>query len=128
MPAPTNFHAKCSAPFVVLATPPSLFWGYETLRGALQGHGELQDDLVFVEFKHGATVYFGAQAKSEDVARRFFDLAKTVKGIRPQLTCLDAVSRIADRYAPPPGMRLVLVNLTTGELIRLDTGEMLAPE
>ena len=34
--------------------------------------------------------------------------------------CLDALSRITDRYAPPPGIRVVPINLATGELVPLD--------
>jgi hypothetical protein len=45
---------------------------------------------------------------------------KSIKGMKPALRCLDVASLVSDRYAPPPGIRVVGINLTTGELVPFD--------
>jgi hypothetical protein len=116
--SPAGFYAKCPAPFVILATPPSWGTDYEITRQALTGHGELQDDLAFVEFQRQKQIYFGAQAKSEEVARKVMELVSE-RGIKPQLACLDALAKVPDRYEPPRKIRIWFFNLQTGENLYL---------
>lgn len=121
MAPPKVFSSSCATPFVLLATPPSPGQAYATTRDGLRGNGDLQDVVTFVEVVIEGKVYFGVQVKTEAEARAFISLVeRSVKGMKPQLTCLDVLSQIPDRYSPPPGMRIVGINLTTGELVPFD--------
>jgi hypothetical protein len=121
LPAPVAYTPACAAPFVLLATPPKAGQSYALTREGLRGNGALQDVVTFVEFVREGRAYFGAQAKTEADARALMAaVEKGVKGMKPQLACLDALSHIPDRYAPPPGARVVPINLATGELVPLD--------
>jgi hypothetical protein len=105
----------------LLASPPKPGQAYATTREALRGHAELQDIVTFVEFVVERKTYFGVQTRTEADARLFMDIVeKSVKGMKPQLLCLDVLSLIPDRYAPPEGLRIVGINLTTGELVPFD--------
>lgn len=124
MPAPSFFHAECKTPFVLFATSPPLMWDKIPEAVRLTRLGDLQDDLTFVEFMRQGTYYYGAQAKTEESAKKLIDAAKAQHvHLRPALQCLDATGRIPDRYAPPAGARIVVLNLTTGERLNLNSGE-----
>lgn len=121
LPAPRNFTPACATPFVLMATPPKHGQTYATTREGLRGHGELQDTVTFLEVESGGKLYFGAAVRTEDEARKLMSLIESsIKGMKPQLTCLDVLSRVTDRYAPPKGIRLISFNMTTGELVPLD--------
>lgn len=115
------FTAECKTPFVLLASPPKPGQTYATTRESLKGHGEFQDLVTFVEIVIDEKTLFGVQTRTEADAKSFIELVtKNVKGMKPALRCFDVVSKIPDRYAPPPGMRIVGINLTTGELVPFD--------
>lgn len=115
------FTAECKTPFVLLASPPKPGQAYATTRESLKGHGEFQDLVTFVEIVMNEKTLFGVQTRTEDDARKFMELVeKNVKGMKPALKCFDVVSQIPDRYNPPDGMRIVGINLTTGELVPFD--------
>lgn len=118
---PRAFTAECKTPFVVLASPPKPGQAYATTREGLRGHGELQDIVTFVEIVIAGKTIFGVQTRNEADARQFMEVVeKSVKGMKPALQCLDVLSLVPDRYAPPEGIRLVGINLTTGELVPFD--------
>jgi hypothetical protein len=115
------FTADCPTPFVLLASPRKPGQEYATTRAGLKGHSELQDIVTFVEIVIDGQTFFGAQTKNEADAHQFMEvIEKSIKGMKPSLRCLDALSRIPDRYAPPEGIRIIGINLTTGELIPFD--------
>lgn len=115
------FTAECKTPFVLLASPPKPGQAYATTRESLKGHGEFQDMVTFVEIVIDEKTLFGVQTRTEADAKSFIELVeKNIKGMKPALRCFDVVSKIPDRYAPPSGMRIVGINLTTGELIPFD--------
>ncbi|MBK8255870.1 MAG: hypothetical protein IPK82_24785 [Polyangiaceae bacterium] len=119
--APKNYTAACTTPFVLLATPPKPGGTFDTTRAGLKGASEFQDIATFVEYTHEGKLYFGVQVKTEETARKFMAAVESrVKGMKPQLTCADVLSKIPDRYSPPEGMRVIGINLTTGELVSLD--------
>lgn len=119
--APKNYTATCTTPFVLLATPPKPGGTFDTTRAGLKGASEFQDTVTFVEYTHEGKLYFGVQVKTEETARKFMAAVESrVKGMKPQLTCADVLSKIPDRYSPPEGMRIVGINLTTGELVSFD--------
>lgn len=115
------FTGECTTPFVLLASPPKPGQVYATTREGLKGHGELQDLVIFYELVIDGKTYFGAQSKNESDARTFMEIVeKSITGMKPSLRCLDVSSRVPDRYAPPEGIRVIGINLTTGELIPFD--------
>lgn len=115
------FTSECSAPFVLLASPPKPGQVYATTREGLRGHSELQDLVTFYELVIDGKTYFGVQTKTEADARQFMEIVeKSIKGMKPSLRCLDVTSHVSDRYAPPEGIRVVGINLTTGELVPFD--------
>lgn len=118
---PKPFTAACTTPFVLLASPPKPGQAYATTREGLRGHGELQDLGTFLELVIEGKTYFGVQTKTEADAKQLMDVVETsVKGMKPALRCLDVLSLVTDRYAPPEGIRVVGINLTTGELVPFD--------
>ncbi|MBK8258652.1 MAG: hypothetical protein IPK82_39085 [Polyangiaceae bacterium] len=118
MPMPVKLTDKCTTPFVILATHQKRFEDYPTVRRSFEGHSEWQDDLVFVEFQRAGVVYLGAQAKTPDLARKVADAVTTGEPLlKPQLTCLDALSHIPDRYSPPVYGHVWGLNLTTGATV-----------
>jgi hypothetical protein len=115
------FTSECTTPFVLLASPAKPGQVYTTTREGLKGHSELQDLVIFYELVIDGKTYFGAQSKNESDARLFMDVVeKSIKGMKPSLRCFDVTSRVPDRYAPPEGIRVIGINLTTGELIPFD--------
>lgn len=115
------FTGECTTPFVLLASPPKPGQVYATTREGLEGHGELQDLVIFYELVIDGKTYFGAQSKNESDARLFMDVVeKSIKGMKPSLRCFDVTSRVPDRYAPPEGIRVIGINVATGELIPFD--------
>jgi len=115
------FTGECTTPFVLLASPPKPGQAYTTTREGLKGHGELQDIVTFYELVIDGKTYFGVQTKTEADARQFMEVVeKSIKGMKPALRCLDVASLVPDRYAPPEEIRVVGINLTTGELIPFD--------
>lgn len=120
MPAPLPFSEACKTPFVLLATPPRPGHRYEQIGKGLAGSHQLAPVVTFVEYVRAGTTYFGAQAEDEASARKTIELAKSrIPGLRPQLVCLDAKSRIPDPYDPPEGMRIVFLHLGSGTELRL---------
>ncbi len=118
---PQAFTAECKAPFVVMAGPPKPGQTYATTREGLRGHSEFQDTVTFVEVVIAGKTIFGVQTRNESDARQFIEVVeKSIKGMKPSLQCLDVLSTVTDRYAPPEGIRVVGINLTTGELVPFD--------
>ncbi len=77
--------------------------------------------MSFVAYKQGAQPYLGAQAKDEASARKLIDAIKAaIPSIRPQLVCLDALSKIPDPYDPPEGMRRVWLHIGSGVDLHLE--------
>lgn len=118
---PQAFTAECKTPFVVMAGPPKPGQTYATTREGLRGHSEFQDTVTFLEVVIAGKTIFGAQTRNEADARQFMEVVeKSIKGMKPSLQCLDVLSTVPDRYAPPEGIRVVGINLTTGELVPFD--------
>lgn len=117
IPAPGPFTAACTTPFVILVVRPegAGAYDYPLVREALRGHPELADAITLFEFGAAQKLYFGAQVKDEATARKIVELVAEKK-VRAQLGCLDVLARVPDRNAPPAGVRVLNVNLTTGEL------------
>ncbi|MGC4068973.1 MAG: hypothetical protein QM784_30870 [Polyangiaceae bacterium] len=118
IPAMVKFTSACKHPFVVLFTPPGANWDYRSLAANLTGQGDLQDHLTFVEFLRGETVYFGAQADTEDLARALIGAyVGRVPKAKPQLGCLDAKGYLPDPTTDKWDARTVSINLAVGSAL-----------
>lgn len=118
IPAMVKFTSACQHPFVVLFTPPSPRWSYATLAANLKGYAALQDHVTFVEFSRNGTVYFGAQADSEENARALMSAyVERVPKAKPQIGCLDAKNYLPDPTVDKWDARTISINLGVGSAL-----------
>lgn len=116
----------CKTPFVILG-PASTAAAekspdrapYHRIRQALVGLGALQDEVLFVEYARGEKRFFGVQLRTDAATQNLTrQLTDKLAGWQPAVGCLDVTSVVTDVDAPPPGVSVIFINLTTGEAVR----------